>query len=213
MERVVAHVAKSAPLAPLLEQCRRVIAPKYVHGTEVGPQTNRLEAACGGIMARALLGVTADEDLSYGEYGKPYISGAPEFNLSNDGGVVVLAMGERPLGADLESIPPVYRDPEALICRKFFDEAEQAAVGDGSSHEQRTSWTCAWTRREAILKAMGTGFAVDPRKHPEVLEGWYLETRVLESVVLTCAMDVPFELELVEFDVLDELAALLEVRA
>lgn len=209
MERVVAHVAESAPLEPHLERCRSVIAPKYVHGTEVGPQTNRLEAACGGILARALLDVTRDEDLSYGEYGKPFIPGAPEFNLSNDGGIVVLAMGARPLGADVESIPSVYRDPEALICRKFFDEDERAAIGDGSTCEQRTSWARAWTRREAILKAMGTGFAVDPRKHPEVLEGWHLETRVLEGVVLTCAMDEPFELELVEFDAVAALRDLL----
>lgn len=115
---------------------------------------------------RATCWVTADADVSYGEYGKPRVAGGPEFNLTNDVGIVALAVAKRPVGIDLEEILARYRDVEDLITRKYYDEAERAAVGDGSTRRRRAAWARAWTRREAILKAMGTGFAVDPRKRP-----------------------------------------------
>ena len=54
---------------------------------------------------------------------------------------------------------------------------------------------------------MGTGFAVDPRKRPEVLLGWELRSVELGEAVLTCAMDVPFEMRVLRCDALSLLAS------
>ncbi|WP_373576850.1 4'-phosphopantetheinyl transferase family protein [Parafannyhessea umbonata] len=202
MEKVVVHVLDCAPLAGHEDACRGVVAPMYARRSEVGPTRVRLETLGGGLLARDVLGVTADADVSYGEYGKPRVAGGPEFNLTNDVGIVALAVAKRPVGIDLEEIPARYRDVEDLITRKYYDEAERAAVGDGSTRERRAAWARAWTRREAILKAMGTGFAVDPRKRPEVLLGWELRSVELGETVLTCAMDVPFEMSVLRRDAL-----------
>lgn len=206
MEKAVVHVLDCAPLAGHEDACRDVVAPMYARRSEVGPARVRLEALGGGLLARDVLGVVADADVGYGEYGKPYVAGGPEFNLTNDVGMVALAVAARPVGIDLEEVPTHYRDVEDCITRKYYDEAERAAVGDGSTRERRAAWARAWTRREAILKAMGTGFAVDPRKRPEVLLGWELRSAELGDAVMTCALDVPFEMRVLRRDALRLLA-------
>ena len=130
MEKVVVHVLDCAPLSGHEDACRDVVAPMYARRSEVGPARVRLEALGGGLLARDVLGVVADADVSYGEYGKPYVAGGPEFNLTNDVGMVALAVAARPVGIDLEEVPTRYRDVEDLITRKYYDEAERAAVGD-----------------------------------------------------------------------------------
>ena len=207
MEKVVVHVLDCAPLAGHEDACRDVVAPMYARRSEVGPARVRLEALGGGLLARDVLGVVADADVGYGEYGKPYVAGGPEFNLTNDVGMVALAVAARPVGIDLEEVPTRYRDVEDLITRKYYDEAERAAVGDGSTRERRAAWARAWTRRESILKAMGTGFAVDPRKRPEVLLGWELRSAELGDAVMTCALDAPFEMRVLCRDALRLLAS------
>lgn len=206
MEKIVVHVLETATLVGLEDACRKVIAPRYCERANVGPEARRLEALGTGLLARYLLGVRADEDLTLGEYGKPSVAGAPEFNLSNDAGLVVLAMGSvggSAIGVDVEEVPGRYRHVEELLARKYYDADELAAIGDGSTHEGRIAYARAWTRREAILKAMGTGLAVDPRKHPEVLEGWELQSRLLGDAVLTCAMREPFCMKLVPHNASD----------
>lgn len=203
MEKVVVHVLETASLVGLEDACREVIAPRYRERSHVGPEARRLEALGTGLLALALLGVRRDEDLVLGEYGKPSVRGAAEFNLSNDAGLVVLAMGSvggPAIGVDVEEVPGVYRHVEELLARKYYDAEELAAIGDGSTREGRIAYARAWTRREAILKAMGTGLAVDPRRHPEVLEGWELRSRLMGDAVLTCAMREPFCMDVVPHD-------------
>lgn len=104
MEKVVVHVLDCAPLAGHEDACRDVVAPMYARRSEVGPARVRLEALGGGLLARDVLGVVADADVGYGEYGKPYVAGGPEFNLTNDVGMVALAVAARPVGIDLEEV-------------------------------------------------------------------------------------------------------------
>lgn len=121
-----------------------------------------------------------------------------EFNLSNDVGLAVLAVSARPIGVDIENVPAAYTSPVELVARKYYSEEQRARIGDGSAYDQRVAWAQAWTRMEAILKARGTGFSRDPRKHPEALDGWELWSCERDGCVITVAVDVPFEVELHE---------------
>lgn len=98
-----------------------------------------------------------------GEHGKPGIAGGAasvgHFNLSHAGGWWLLVTADHPVGVDLEMVDrPV--EPDRLASR-VFTPGEQAAlqlVGDDPVAKRAVFLDC-WTRKEALLKALGTGFA------------------------------------------------------
>ena len=102
----------------------------------------------------------------YGRNEKPYLAGAAarlapglEFNLSNSDELAIVAFTTgTEVGADVERLRPM---PDALaIAERFFSAAERrvlAATPEGDL--ERTFFRC-WTRKEAYLKAVGTGITV-----------------------------------------------------
>ena len=85
--------------------------------------------------------------------GKPFLPGVC-FNLSHSGPWVVLALGESPVGVDVEASRPC-RKVEALT-RRYFSPREQAFVLDPESGcEDR--FLQVWTGKESWLKYLGTG--------------------------------------------------------
>ncbi len=107
--------------------------------------------------------------------GKPYVEqGGLEFNLSHSGplGLVAVTPGQRgcvPVGVDLEQLRPDL-DWQG-ISRQVFHPLEQAAVAVGGS---RTFFT-VWTRKEAWLKAMGTGWTEQAKQFSIVTADWTAE--------------------------------------
>lgn len=112
-----------------------------------------------GVEARAV-------GFRYGPNEKPYLEPALaaaadglEFNLSNSDELAVVAftVGAE-VGADVERLRPM---PDALdVAERFFSATERqvlAAVPEGD--RERTFFRC-WTRKEAYLKAVGTGITV-----------------------------------------------------
>ena len=92
-----------------------------------------------------------------GANGKPLLAGAASewgFNLSHAGAyaVAVLARGAA-IGVDLESTARK-ADIERLG-RRVFSESEQARVRAGG----REAFFALWSRKEALLKALGCGWA------------------------------------------------------
>ena len=111
----------------------------------------------------------------YGPRGKPTL--APEFdrwirfNLSHSHSLVVYAVTRhRPVGIDLEFVRQL---PEAQhIVERFFSPQEQASFSALSPDEQLETFFRYWTRKEACLKAVGDGFALDPSQvHVSVSRG------------------------------------------
>lgn len=183
---VTLHVLNALELRGHEEECRRVVAPRYIVDVKRGPGS--LEKLGGGLLARELLGVTRDEQLATNEHGKPFLAdGGPVFNLSNDNGLVVLGIldkGEGPVGVDVNEVPDELDRIKLLIARKYFSPAEAAEVGDGTSFAQHVAFARAWGHLEAALKAMGTGFDFDVRHHREALDEWQLasqEIRILRD--------------------------------
>ncbi len=92
----------------------------------------------------------------YGTAGKPLLEGivgAPHFNLSHSGNFAALAIADRPVGIDIELVRSITDD----IAGRFFSPAEVHALRKLPSSEQEAAFFRCWTRKEAFVKALGTG--------------------------------------------------------
>lgn len=93
----------------------------------------------------------------YGPDGKPDLGphGTPvRFNLSHSGGRAALAVATgREVGIDIEAIRPV--DPD--IAGRFFAPGEIRTWSALTPGERLAAFFRCWARKEAYLKALGTG--------------------------------------------------------
>jgi 4'-phosphopantetheinyl transferase len=95
-----------------------------------------------------------------GAHGKPVLApphGAElRFNLSHSGELALCAVSRRrEVGVDLEQVREL-SDADALA-RRFFAEAESAALAALPAAERLPAFFRCWTRKEAYLKAVGAG--------------------------------------------------------
>lgn len=135
-----------------------------------------LREACGLVCGIA----PQDVRFAYNEHGKPrldlpaggspVVAGACHFNLSHTDDLIAFgASTAGPLGIDIERVAA--RPGLAQIARRFFHPQEfaYATAMDQPVSEQR--FFEVWTRKEALLKAMGTGLATDLRRVAVPLPG------------------------------------------
>ncbi len=121
---------------------------------------------------RQMLGVLLnapphDVQIDLGPHGKPAL--APrhpplEFNLSHSGGVALYAFCRHaPVGIDIERV----RDdlPWEQLAARYFAPNEAAAM-----HTPDAFFAC-WTRKEALVKASGTGLS-QPLREVVAPPGW-----------------------------------------
>ncbi|GGZ62745.1 4'-phosphopantetheinyl transferase family protein [Streptomyces subrutilus] len=119
-----------------------------------------------------------------GPHGAPAVADSPwRFSLAHSGAVSLVALSRAPVGVDVEALPEpgtVERVTGALHPREAH-EIRAAAPAD-----RPAAFARAWTRKEAYLKALGTGLTRDtaadhtgagPR--PARLPGWRLTDLVL----------------------------------
>lgn len=94
---------------------------------------------------------------SYGAFGRPEVTGI-SFNLSHSGEQAMLAVTKRAaIGVDIEAVRPI--DPE--VARTHFAPSEVKALMALPDAEQVGAFYRCWTRKEAYLKAVGTGLSTD----------------------------------------------------
>lgn len=101
-------------------------------------------------------------------YGKPELTSPAgvAFNVSHSQGQGVIALLTPPVGewqavgVDIE-VGPAPPDADALAASAFdaTDAKTLAGIADPAAHG--AAFWCGWTRREAALKAIGTGFSRD----------------------------------------------------
>ena len=98
-------------------------------------------------------GVDKFHSLQVSQYGKPFIEGGPEFNISHSENIVVLAFaGNQPVGIDIEKI-------RSMDMNDFSKELpETAALYEhyDADRANQLFFDC-WTKKEAVLKARGKG--------------------------------------------------------
>lgn len=117
-------------------------------------------------LLRALLGEYLRQDprkleFAYGPYGKPELAGASaasgaSFNLAHSGGLAAFAISRRrALGIDIERIQAESAGED--IARRYFSAREFSDLQTLSPDEKVDAFFRCWTRKEAYLKALGTG--------------------------------------------------------
>jgi len=124
------------------------------------------------------LGCTNDElTFGYREHGKPFamVNGTPaaaSFNVSHSGlhGLIGFAAGSG-FGVDLEVRRPD-RDFDGIGSR-VYGPREQRALADSGPGKAELFYRL-WSLKEALIKALGTGFSLSPARFevpPVMLEG------------------------------------------
>lgn len=90
-------------------------------------------------------------------HGKPaLISGDLTFNLSHSGGLAALGISRGPaIGVDIEEERPLKED----VAGRFFSAREVAALRALPEMERLGAFYRCWTRKEAIVKAIGDGLS------------------------------------------------------
>ena len=96
-------------------------------------------------------------------HGKPRLvqpAAEIDFSLSRAGARLVLALSRAPVGVDVERID---RGVDKGVARIAFAEDERAEFEAVPSAGRASAFLVCWTRKEAVLKALGHGLAVDPK--------------------------------------------------
>jgi 4'-phosphopantetheinyl transferase len=117
---------------------------------------------------RHLLGEVTGEPadrlrIALGHHGKPYLPDHPacHFNLAHSAGMALIAISRvAEIGVDLEPLQAVA--DLAALCDTTFTIKEQKQVFDASDEGMDSMFLRGWTRKEACLKAIGTGLQIAP---------------------------------------------------
>jgi 4'-phosphopantetheinyl transferase len=128
---------------------------------------DRLRFVAGRAIMRDILGRYLNcrpEQISfvYNSYGKPGLDRSVactniQFNLSHSSGRLVLAVGRRRLGIDLEKIRPGIASED--VAAHFFAPAEVCELATVPVLYRVEAFFNCWTRKEAYVKARGEGLS------------------------------------------------------
>ena len=113
-----------------------------------------------------------------GQFGKPFlIDSVPcAFNLSHSGDFALIGISpDTEIGVDMEV---VHHIPDApALAERNFTFAERAALADATLDQRDVAFLLGWTRKEACLKALGSGLSIGP----ETFEtGLNMEPRIVQ---------------------------------
>lgn len=107
------------------------------------------------VLGRATLIPAADVRIRVGEFGKPSVDGV-EFSLSHTGSVVLIGLGDLPLGVDVEKIP---EERTVDQVGSSFHPRETAELLGLPAEDRPGAFARVWVRKEALHKAIGTGLS------------------------------------------------------
>jgi len=144
----------------------------------------RFVAARAGL--RRVLGLCLDRDpaglaFDYTDRGRPSLRLAAhpdfDFNLAHSGNLALVALSSRRVGVDVERLREM--ENALAIARRFFSPREVGALKRLAEDARAQGFFNAWTRKEAVIKAVGTGLAaleetevsLRPGEIPAVLSG------------------------------------------
>jgi 4'-phosphopantetheinyl transferase len=101
------------------------------------------------------------------EHKKPYIEfpdgNCPvQFNLSHCADAIAIALSNCPVGVDIEVIRPL-NDLKGIANQVFTQAEKQLLFSKPTEKTKLNQFYKYWTCKEAVMKANGTGFMVDPK--------------------------------------------------
>lgn len=135
-----------------------------------------------------LFGIT---DIQIKRDGKPYIEDCPyHFNLSHSGDFLLLAVGESPVGADIEKITRIR--PKTMA--KYFSQSEQQQV----QKQGTEAFFELWTKKESYVKYTGEGIkgVLKESTYPEQVAFFAAKHQDYQIAICTNREDFPHTLEI-----------------
>jgi 4'-phosphopantetheinyl transferase len=131
--------------------------------------------------------------LKYNKYGKPSIDKEPtplHFNISHAENLALVAFSDYEIGIDVEFMRDNVNFVE--LAKRFFSQEEYTAVISQSPTMQREVFFNIWSKKEAIIKAIGRGlshplnsFTVDWSKNEQLIAindyNYLLQTLPIEA--------------------------------
>jgi 4'-phosphopantetheinyl transferase len=148
-------------LAPYYEGALSLLPPARRAKTErLRRPADRLRSLAAWLLLRRFLGARGDSDIKFGPWGRPELAkGGPAFSLSHSGDFSALSVSDAAHGLDLEGLArPV--NFQAVLPRILSPAEAPFAKSLAQSPE---GFFFVWTRKEALMKALGLGFQLDPR--------------------------------------------------
>jgi 4'-phosphopantetheinyl transferase len=113
-----------------------------------------------GILGQWIGAEPASLAFAVGPNGKPSLTGLaapPAFNLTHSGALAALAVADAgDIGVDIEEIRPIREN----IAERYFSVSEVAQLRALPIAEQDDAFFRCWTRKEAIVKALGDGLTM-----------------------------------------------------
>jgi 4'-phosphopantetheinyl transferase len=131
-------------------------------------ERDRLRYVAAHVMLRRLLSSYIDlapRDLNFmeGSFGKPSLqpAGLCAFNLSHSEDLAVVLIAQQgEVGVDIEMLRPM---PDALaLADRNFSRAERGSLRAVDPDARDQAFLTGWTRKEACLKAIGSGLSIAP---------------------------------------------------
>jgi 4'-phosphopantetheinyl transferase len=128
-----------------------------------------------------------------GDHGKPFLlpeyESELQFNLthSHDRALVVVALGTE-IGVDIEKVRE--RPSFERLAARFYAEQERAALAAAPVSDRERVFLRLWTRKEAHLKATGTGLSVNLKAIDTLAPAplwWYHEFAPADDYVASLA--------------------------
>ncbi len=117
---------------------------------------DKMRCLVSGLLEREILGITTDEQIRYGKYGKPYLIDSERyFNISHSGDYVILAVDEYEMGIDIEQVLKANKS----VANKCFTVEENHILESDCSENL---FFDIWAAKEGYIKAIATGFSLDP---------------------------------------------------
>lgn len=135
---------------------------------------------------RLLLGKVCSRDPGQlrwreGPFGKPHLvpPDALHFNLSHSGEHALFGLCEsRPIGVDIEGGTHLDDIEIDELARRCFTTSECEALARAPDAERRVAFLRCWTRKEACLKALGSGLSIEPGTFEAGIDSAQREVRI-----------------------------------
>lgn len=108
-----------------------------------------------GLLVAKLIG----QDEKTDDKGKPFVFGKNEFSISHSEDIVLIAVSDKKVGADIEFMDK----KDVLKLAKRFMTGSEYRIILASEHPQKEFYAI-WTKKESFVKMQGTGFDKDPSK-------------------------------------------------
>ncbi|MCW2283816.1 4'-phosphopantetheinyl transferase [Rhodoblastus acidophilus] len=155
----------------LLDARERAVADAFIHA-EDRDRYGHSHCAVRRLLACFLDMEPGAVPVAVAPFGKPFIAGASRgltFNLSHSKrtALVAIARGSA-VGVDVEDDDGLMDYDEMIDA--VFGETDSEHLRRESPSRRRQSFLRGWTRKEAVVKALGLGFQLDPKQFRVPLE-------------------------------------------